>query len=177
MEIWDLYDERRQPINKTHTRGDKMAAGQYHIVAGIWTVNGNNEILLTLRHPDKKEYPNLWENTGGSILSGETSKAGAVRELFEETGIAADEDELFLLGTEKEKTAFVDTYIVRKNLKISNLTMQEGETVDAMWVTLDRLYEMMESGAIALPVAERLSPLKEAFEEFLFGIRRYNEDY
>jgi len=39
-----------------------------------------------LRHPNKKEYSNYWENTGGSVLSGETSKVGAIRELFEETG-------------------------------------------------------------------------------------------
>ena len=108
-----------------------MIIGEYHIVVDIWTVNDDNEILLTLRHPDKKDYPNFWENTGESALEGETSKAAAIRELFEETEIVADEDELFFLGTKKEETAFVDIYIVRKKLKISELTMQDGETVDA----------------------------------------------
>jgi 8-oxo-dGTP pyrophosphatase MutT (NUDIX family) len=169
MEKWDLYDESRQPLNKTHYRKDKMTIGEYHIVVGIWTVNDNNEILLTLRHPDKKEYPNYWENTAGSVLAGETSRAGAMRELFEETGITAGDNELLYLGTRKERTAFFDTYMVRKNLKISELTLQDGETVDAQWVTLDKLDEMIESGAVALPVSERLAPLRKGFEDFLFA--------
>jgi 8-oxo-dGTP pyrophosphatase MutT (NUDIX family) len=169
MEEWDLFDETRQPLNRIHNRQDKMLPGKYHIVVGIWTVNNNNEILLTLRHPDKEKYPNFWENSGGCILAGESSRLGAVRELFEETGITIDEDELFLLGTKKEKTAFVDTYIIRRNIKISELTLQEGETVDAQWVTLEKLDEMIISEAISLPVIERLSPLRKVFEDFLFS--------
>jgi len=168
MELWDLFDENRQPLNRTHNREDKKKPGEYHIFVSIWTVNKNNEILLTLRHPDKKGYPNFWENTGGAVTSGEESKAGAIRELFEETGITANEDELFFIGTVKENSAFGDNYIVRKDYKISELTMQEGETVDAQWVTLDKLDEMSKSGAIALPVAERLARIRKDFENYLF---------
>lgn len=169
MEKWDLFDEKRRPLKKAHNRQDKMIIGEYHIVVDIWTVNADNEILLTLRHPDKKDYPNLWENTGGAVLAGETSKAGAIRELFEETGIVANENELFFLGTEKDETAFIDTYMVRKNLKISELTMQDGETVGAQWVHLDKLDEMIKLGIIALPVIQRLAPLRKNFEDFLFA--------
>lgn len=167
MEKWDLFNKTRQPLNKIHNRQDKMLPDEYHIVVGIWTINNRNEILLTFRHPDKEKYPNFWENSGGCILSGETSKTGAVRELFEETGIIASESELFFLGTRKEKAAFVDTYIIRKDIELSELTLQEGETVDAQWVTLDKLDEMIESGIISLPVVERLTPLRNVFEDFL----------
>src|SRR5690554_4967672 len=145
MEKWDLYDKNRKPLNRTHARGTEMVIGENHIVVDIWTVNSDKEILLTLRHPDKQIYPNFWENTGGSVVTGETSRLGATRELFEETGINAKEDELVLLGTKKEETAFVDTYIVRKDISISDLTMQEGETVDAKWVTIDKLDEMIDN--------------------------------
>lgn len=166
MEKWDLFNENRELIHKTHNRRDEMKLGEYHIVVEIWTINSKNEILLTLRHPDKEKYPNFWENTAGSVLSGEGSKAGAVRELFEETGISASEDELQLLGTAKEKTAFVDTYIVRKDYEISELTMQEGETADAQWVSLEELDKMISLGIIAPPVARRFSLLREKLEEF-----------
>ena len=169
MEKWDLFDENRKPLNKTHKRGDEMKVGEYHTVVVIWTVNNKHEILLTLRHPNKEAYPNLWENTGGSVLSRETSLKGAVRELFEETGIVADENELILLGTEKENSAFIDTYIVRKNVDISELTMQEGETIDAQWVSLDILDEMIKSGEIAIPISRRLIPLRDKFESFVYS--------
>jgi len=167
MEKWDLFDEKRKPLNRTHTRGNEMVIGENHIVVDIWTVNSDKEILLTLRHPDKEIYPNFWENTGGSVLTGETSRSGAVRELFEETGINVNEDELVLLGTRKETTAFVDTYIVRKDISIPGLTMQEGETVDVKWVSIEKLDEMINNGDIASPVAERLEPLRKKFEDFL----------
>jgi 8-oxo-dGTP diphosphatase len=168
MEKWDLFDENRLPLNKTHDRAEKMISGEYHTVVDVWTVNSREEILLTLRHPNKKDYPNCWENTGGSALVGETSKEGAIRELFEETGIKVVENELRYLGTKKEETAFVDTYIVRKDVQVIDLIMQDGETIGAQWVTLDKLDEMINIGTIAFPVAERLKPLRSKFENFLF---------
>ena len=76
----------------------------------------------------------------------------------------------FFIGTVKEETAFGDNYIVRKDYKISELTMQEGETVDAQWVTLGKLDEMVKTGAIALPVAERLARIRKDFENHLFRL-------
>lgn len=170
MEKWDLFDKKRQPLNRTHNREDIMIIGEYHTIVSIWTINTKNELLLTLRHPDKKDYPNFWENTAGSVLAGETSNAGAIRELVEETGIIASENELSFLGTQREKTAFVDTYTVRKDYKRSELTMQDGETIDAQWVTLDKLDEMINSRTIALPVSERLARCRSVIEKFLHNI-------
>ena len=169
MEKWDLFDDDRKSLGKIHFRKDKIPEGRYHIVVDVWTVDKNNNILLTLRHPDKDKYPNFWENTGGSVLSGEKSKEGAVRELFEETGLVVDESELSLLGTKKEDTAFVDTYIVRKIQGSFSLRMQEGETIAAKWVTIERLDEMIENKEIASPVVERLANVRDKFENFLWG--------
>ncbi|WP_461204902.1 NUDIX hydrolase [Clostridium sp. DL1XJH146] len=169
MEKWDLFDENRQALYKTHNRKDKMVIGNYHVVVSIWTVNSKNEILSTLRDPKKDVYPNFWENTAGSVLAGETSVEGALRELREETGILANEEEILFLGTKKEKTAFIDSYIVRKDYEISELKMQEDETVDAKWVTLERFDEMIESGLVALPVAERLEYFRKRICDFIFN--------
>ena len=168
MEKWDLYNERRETLGRTHHRPEPMVNGTYHVVVSIWTVNNENKILSTLRHPEKDKYPNLWENTAGSVLAGETSREGAVRELLEETGIQVAQEELQLLGTIQEATAFVDQYIVRKGVKREDLVMQEGETVDAKWVTLEELDEMIGKGEIAEPVGTRLRTVRRAFESFIF---------
>lgn len=168
MEQWDLYDGNRHPLNKTHIRGNEIAPGEYHIVVEIWTVNSKGEILLTLRHPKKEIYPNLWENTGGSVLVGESSKEGAARELKEETGIIASESELILLGTKREGSAFVDTYIVHKDISIESLTMQEGETVSAQWVTLQEFDYIIDEGLLAPLIVESLKPFRKKFENFVY---------
>ncbi len=169
QELWDLYDENRNPLHMTHIRGARMKRGTYHVAVGIWTVNDRQEILVTLRSHEKPDWPDMWENTAGSVLAGETSRQGAVRELFEETGIRATEDELFFLGTERGRTTIGDCYIVRKNVDIGDIVFQEGETVNAKWVTLRQLDEMIAGELIAPPVSHRLRRIRGKFEDFLFG--------
>ena len=145
-----------------------MKRGTYHIAVGIWTVNHQNQILLTLRAPEKPDWPNMWENTAGSVLSGETSRQGAVRELFEETGIRVTEEELFLLGTERTRNTIGDCYIVRKTVPLKEIVFQKGETCDARWVSLEELDQMIAAGEVAPPVSGRLSRIRKCFEAYLF---------
>jgi len=168
MEKWDLYNEDRCPLGNTILSGGTKAKGEYHFVVNVWTLNNRGEILLTLRHPDKYYYPNAWENTGGSVWSGESSQQGAVRELKEETGIEVNEKDLIYLGTYKDISAFIDTYVVYKNIEIQNLTLQEGETVNAKWVSITELDEMIKDRLLASPVVEYLTPLRELLEKYIY---------
>lgn len=167
MEIWDLFDENRMPLHKTQRRQEPMKPGEYHIVVVVCVVNSRHEILLTLRHPEKEHYPDCWENTGGSMLAGETSRQGAARELCEETGIRVREEELVLLGTVKEESAFIDFYVVKKDVALSEIVLQDMETVDAKWVTFEELKEMGETGTLAAPVYKRIKQLEKELQEMI----------
>ena len=92
-----------------------------------------------------------------------------MRELFEETGIRAAEDELFFLGTETGRSTIGDCYIVRKNVDIRDIVFQKGETCCARWVTLPDLDEMIEGDLVAPPVAARLVKVRGRFEVFRYG--------
>ena len=82
MEVWDLFDENRRPLGKQAGRREPIVKGEFHIVVVVCVINEQNEILLTLRSPDKEKYPGTWENTGGALEAGEESRTAAVRELF-----------------------------------------------------------------------------------------------
>ncbi len=163
MELWDLYDRERRPLGRTHVRGVPCPPGEYHIVVTVWTANAHGEILLTLRDPAKESYPNTWKNTGGSALAGETSRGAAVRELLEETGIAAAEEELILLGTQTTRDAHVDHYLLRRDIALNELRLQPGETVGAKWVTLDELDVMIADLSLAKPIGEQFSKIRKRF--------------
>src|SRR5690554_3310994 len=167
METWDLFDERRLSLNKRHQRGQDLNEGEFHIVVEVWTINSRNEVLVTLRDPRKPDYPDKWENTGGSVLSGENSRQGAVRELREETGIIASENELILLGTYKESKAFVDVYLLHRDIPVEHLTMQDGETVAAKWISVEELDSMILNETLAWPTGKRLQHVRSAFDEQL----------
>lgn len=167
MELWDLYDENRRPLGRTAVRGEPLEPGSYHITVEIWTVNSGRRLLLTLRDPDKKEYPNLWECTGGSVLSGEDSRSGAAREVFEETGIMADPSELTPLYSRIKGDCICDSYLLKKDVPPQSLRLQPGETVDYRFVSLPQLDEMLDAGLIARPVANSLLLVREQLERLL----------
>lgn len=167
-ELWDLYDENRRPLGRTHTRGRDLPAGTFHIVVEIWTINSNGEILLTLRDKNKETYPDKWECTGGSILAGETSREGAARELMEETGIRCRPEEIIFIAEQKPKAeAFHDTFLLKRDIEISALTMQEGETSAAKWVTVEEIHEMIKSGELAKPICEKFLAQEEKIKFYL----------
>lgn len=143
MEFWDLVDENRNALGKTHQRGIELLPGEFHVVVEIITINADGRILLTQRD-SLKTYPLLWEITGGSIITGETSVEGAVRELAEETGLVAASGQLTKIREIKYGHYFRDSYIWKSVEMIDPLTMQLqfGEVCDAQFVTFKELVDM-----------------------------------
>lgn len=156
MEIWDLYDELRKPLGKLHLRGVDLAAGEYHLVVEVFTINADGRLLLTQRDP-QKTYPLLWESTGGSIIAGETSIEGAIRELEEETGLAASAEQLKKIGELKNGSYFRDIYIwkTEQNIRLEKLKLQPGEVCDAKLATIEELTEMNRQSLMVPVVWER----------------------
>ncbi len=140
-ELWDLYDENRKPLNKTHVRGIPLTKGEYHIVVDIWTINSDGKILIDKRHPNKK-FGGFWECTSGSVIIEEDSITGALRELEEELGIKATSEELVLIESIQTYDSFVDTYIINKDITIDSLVLQAEEVVEVKLVTLNELDDL-----------------------------------
>lgn len=166
-EYWDIYDNNRINTGRTHQRGVPLPVGDYHVVVSVWTVNQENKFLLTLRSHEKELFPGQWENTSGSVISGETSRQAALRELSEETGIVATDEELRLLANTRKASSFVDIYLVHKHVDPSSIRLQEGETISYQWVSLPELEEIYQQGLLAFPVAFRFEQLHAFFEGLL----------
>lgn len=171
-ELWDVYDKNRMPTGKVVPRGEPLAHGEYYTIIEVWTVNSSGEILLTLRHSDKRECPNKWEDTGGCVQSGEDSRTAAVRELFEEAGIKAEREELFLLDSIREEKAFVDIFMLERDVPLSEIRLCEGETTDAKWVSVEMLDCMIDDGSLATYAGRRLSLVRRAFDEKVATIKQ-----
>ena len=107
-ELWDIYDEHRKKTGKTVERGGrKLEKGEYHIVVTALIINLQNKILISKRAKDKK-YGLMWECNGGSILSGETSLEGMLREIKEELGIEFTKKEAIFLKEIKDDRPIPD---------------------------------------------------------------------
>ena len=159
-EFWDVYDENRVFQNRTIRRGDPFAEGEYYVCCEVWLVNSKGEMLLTQRHPGKKAG-GLWEFVGGGVLAGETTAQGAVREVKEEIGILLTESELSLLHVHRQRNYFMDVYLVKKDVDIASVVLDENETTDAKWVSKEELSVMIEKQKVVRSVARRFEVLRE----------------
>lgn len=160
MEYWDVFDRDRRPLGKVHPRGVPMEKGEYHLIVFVWVINGDGQLLLTKRSPEKEHYANFWENTGGAAQVGETSRQAIRRELAEETGIDAAEDAFEFLATAVGKHWLSDTYLLRRDVPLADIRLQSGETCDAKWVTRAQFEAMIARGEVAKPDADRFTQIE-----------------
>lgn len=167
MEFWDVYDAQRNLLGRKHKRGTPMRRGEYHLAVFVWVFNNEGKVLLTKRSPEKRSYPNLWALTGGAVLAGESSLAAVQRELFEETGIHARREEFTLVDTYLRKDCFCDIYFLKKDVPLSQMVMQPGETCDCRWVSRAEFEQMRYRKEIANPDAKRYLQLGEKLKDFL----------
>ena len=163
MEYWDLFDSERKPLNRVHARGEAFEEGEYYVCAEVWVRNSKGQFLITKRHPDKKAG-NLWEFSGGGTLAGESTAQSAVRELKEETGIAAGESELRKFATYRKKNYFQDLFLLNKDADIADIVLRPGETVDARWAAADEILRMAENGEFVHSVGVRFRMYRELTE-------------
>ena len=158
-ELWDLYNALGEPLCETHERGKPLPEGKYHLVANILPVNRDGRILITRRHPEKN-FGGMWETTGGAVTAGETALRGAVRELFEETGLSALPEELLYRGEiiragKHGGNTIHKFYLYRGDFSERDIRLQEGETVDFRLCTPSEIKAMTDRGEFIAHVYER----------------------
>lgn len=158
MEIWDIYDKYRKKTEKTHVKGTKTGEGEYHIAVRVWIVNSQGELLIQRRQFDNITWPGMWEAAAsGSAITGDNSPDTAIKETMEEIGLDIEEDILEPIFTVKFKNGFDDNYLIRRDVDIEDLTLENDEVVDVKWATMDEIMHMVSSEHfIPFPFLERV---------------------
>ncbi len=154
VEYNDIYDENRNLTGRVHRRGTPWKRGEYGLVVCVWVHDGHGKLLLTQRAPEKS-FPGTWENSGGAAKAGETSRQAIARELFEETGIRAREEDFELLGSGKDHNTHFDYYCIRSATPLEQIVLLPGETVDARWVTFQQVRELIAEKKICKIIARQ----------------------
>ncbi len=156
MEFNDIYDKDRRLTGRLHRRGDRWRKGEYGLVVCVWVYDGKGKLLLTRRAPEKS-FAGTWENSGGAAKAGENSRQAIARELFEETGIRAEEAEFELLESGRDNAAFYDYYCLRREVPLSEIVLQPGETDAAQWATFEQVAQMVERKEICAIIGRQFT--------------------
>ena len=147
MELWEVLDDNGNATGEIVEKYDQKVfdRGFYHLGADVWIINSKNEILIQKRSPQKRNEPNVWAMTGGSVIKGEDSLQTIEREVKEELGINLDMKNIKLIKKYKTVNVWIDTYIVRKEINLEDIIMQEMEVCEVKWATFDEIEELFHS--------------------------------
>lgn len=141
----DIVDKHNQLTGETCTPDESTDHGIWHRGAHVILYTKNAEILVQKRSKTIMQAPSkLTLGAGGFVDAGETPAQAAIRETFEETGVAIKENDLEFLsvvrqskrwryhGKKKLSNAFVYSYAA----EISSNQIFTPQLSEAQWVKL-----------------------------------------
>lgn len=151
----DIVNEKDEVIGQD-TRENIHKNGLIHREMGIWVFNDKGEVILQKRSMTKKHHPGCWsDSAAGHVESGDSYLVTAIRELKEETGIDAKENELIeidkvLVGKDdflKDglNNHFEIIYAYKFKEGIDKLKIENGEAEELRWWNIDELLNADEN--------------------------------
>ena len=159
MNRWDLYDKNFNKTDKVINETDDIEDGLYHYSVNIWIVNSKKQLLLirnTLNY--NIHYPGFWNSVNGNVLSGENPIECCIRSVKNIIGIELNNNDFEKLDTKlRDPYHYIyETYIVKKDININEIKFNDSSAIQAKWIDLKEIYNMIENGEIAWVMISRL---------------------
>lgn len=169
MELFDLYDQNRQPLNQTMVRGTKQPTGTFRPAVHVCIFSPEGKMLCQRRQPSREDWSGMWDvSAAGSVISGETSADGARREAFEELGLQLPES-IVPAFTVYGSRVFDDWYCLNVDVDQSALCLQQEEVAEAAWFSQDEILQKIVEGSFI--------PYEDSLLVLAFALRNHRGVY
>ena len=176
-ELIDVLDENGLKTGLTATRAEVHKNGLWHRGAVVVLVDKNGHILMQQRSKNVEAFSECWDvSAAGHISAGQNSIDAALRELSEEIGLIAKEEELKLLVQFKEATKvrddyienlFFDCYLIEKdNIDLSQIKMQASEVEQVKLCNIDEVMKLV--------IDKKVLPRDRLYEELEYYLKNKN---
>ena len=146
MELWDIRDAQGMVTGRTIERGLSLGLGEYHLVVFIILRTAGRKYLISKR-AENKIGAGSWETVGGSVLAGEESLEGAIREVGEEVGLKVTSQELRLLDRNfyHGKNGFIlDVYLYEGHIDVTSLKLQVEEVSAVQLISEKEMMSLLD---------------------------------
>ena len=137
------------PTGEVIERGKPIPAGLFHLGIHAWIRNSEGKYLISQRSPNKDVLPLMWETVAGSVLSGEDTLTGALREVKEEVGLdfSPEHAKLVYSSTGREVCGhkiqeILDVYLFEYDGEINLDNATTDEVAQSKWLTYDEIVEL-----------------------------------
>jgi len=144
-ELCDVLDSKGRPTGETMKRNDVQKTRNYYLGIHVYIYNSEGMFLVQRRSMNKELNPGAWYLNMGHVISGETSKEAAIREIKEEIGVDIDNKDIEFIDRYKwEKfNHFVDIWFVCKDIDLDNLVLRKDEVIEVMNIPKEELIELL----------------------------------
>lgn len=128
----EVYDEMGEPTGEVASYDRVHRQGLWHKGVRIYILNSKGEFLIQRRGPYVHTFPDVYECTAsGHLDAGAGSVESILRELYEETNIVANSEELIYVGQVVDhfkqlgdtiiNNEIDDVYLIRKDFDVRAL--------------------------------------------------------
>lgn len=150
LEYLDILDETGKKTGEVKDYFHVHEKGLTHLVAHVYILNSEGELLLQQRSSDRKAFPDYWDiSSAGHVSAGQKSVEAAQRETEEELGlvIPLEKFEYFHSGEEHiviDKDTYVnnefqDAFVVRLDEENPKIEIDPVEVQNIQWVSIEKL--------------------------------------
>ena len=164
LELLEVLSETGEPTGIARERTLVHLRGDFHRTAHVWVVrkreDNGYDLLLQKRSSRKDSFAGCYDiSSAGHVPAGDSFLCSAIRELKEELGISAEENELEFVGYHEaeyngefygrpflnhEKSA---VYIYRHPVKLEELTLQRDEVESVRWMEIESVLSAAQDKA------------------------------
>lgn len=184
MEILDIVNEDGIPTGETIERTKAHQLGILHRTAHLWILRKKEnhiQILLQKRSDNKDSFPGCYDiSSAGHIPAGIDFVPSAIRELKEELGYEANQDDLIYCGTRKfeVKEMFynqlfhdhqvTNVYMLWLDLEEEDFHLQKEEVSEVKWFDFDECYQNVKENKMNHCIfIEELDMVKRRIKDFM----------
>ena len=169
MELFDILNEDGTKSGIVRERGVAHREGSLHATVHTWVVRKNvqedkpsaYDVLLQKRSVCKDSNPGSYDiSSAGHVGAGDEVLPAAVRELEEELGIQADEEELHYVGIHYGAFEAVfhgklfrdremsSVFVYTEPVEIYDMTLQESEVEEVIWMDYEECHRKIHEGTL-----------------------------
>ena len=182
MEILDVVEKTGAPTGETVERAEAHREGVRHRTAHVWIArnrNGRIQLLLQKRCMQKDSFPGCYDiSSAGHIPAGMDYVPSALRELREELGVTAKEEDLIFCGkkrvtvtSEFHEHPYTDrqvcnVYLMWLDREAEDFVVQKEEIDSVMWMEYQACRKAVIENTIPNCIdIEELDMLEEHFHD------------
>ncbi len=165
MELLDILNEDGTKTGIRRERGVAHREGSLHATVHTWIIRENQksgyDVLLQKRSAVKDSNPGCYDiSSAGHVAAGDEPLPAAARELEEELGIKARQEDLRYIGIHHGAFEAVfhgqlfrdnelsSVYVYTKPVKEDQLELQEEEVESVLWMDYEECMEKVLNGTL-----------------------------